>query len=296
MIKVCLSGLGKTGKEIAKVLLGEKDVQLVAVICSPNSEKKGRELGEIIGCGNTGITIESSDNLQQVIFQKKPEVVIDFSNAAAAVRNAKVFAKMKVNMVIGTTGFSNIDLKRLYILTKKYHSGIVYAPNITLGVNVLMLLTNLASSILNNYDYQITEIHHKYKKDSPSGTAKKIAAEVEKGLVSSGVDCKSINIPIHAVRAGGVVGKHEVMIVGEEDEILISHQSFSRKAFAQGAIKTVKFIHGKSGYFEMNDVLNLQRIMWNMVEKENHRRGRANRYLEAEGKKVSDLLAIYNGA
>ena len=292
MIKVCLSGLGKTGKEIAGVLLEQKDIQLVSVICSPNSGKKGKELGEILGCRDTGIYVESSDNLRQVIFQKKPDVVIDFSNAAAAVRNAKIFAKMKVNMVIGTTGFSGMDLKRLYILTRKYHNGIVYAPNITLGVNVLMLLTNLASGILNNYDFQITEVHHKYKKDAPSGTAKKIAAEIEKGMAASGMDSTSVNIPIHAVRAGGVVGRHEVLIVGEEDEILISHESFSRKAFAQGAIRTVKFICGKSGYFEMSDVLNLQRILRNLMEKDEHRNGSSMRQPAQESKIESGVCAL----
>lgn len=291
MVKVCLVGLGKTGKEIARVLLCEKDIQLVSVICSPNSDKKGKDLGEITGNGNTGIIIDSSDNLQQVIFKKKPEVVIDFSNAAAAVKNAKVFAKMKVNMVIGTTGFSNMDLKRLFILTRKYHNGIVYAPNITLGVNVLMLLTNLASSILNSYDFQINEVHHKHKKDSPSGTAKKIAAEVEKGLTSSGIDINTVNIPIHAVRAGGVVGKHEVMIVGDEDEILISHESFSRKAFAQGAIRTAKFINGKSGYFEMSDVLNLQLVLKSLIDRENYRKSKVNKQLDADSKKATELWA-----
>lgn len=292
MIKVCLSGLGKTGKEIARVLLEEKDLQLVAVICGPDSDKIGKDVGEILVCRDIGIMVESAENLQKVIFRTKPDVVIDFSNAAAAVRNAKVFAKMRVNMVIGTTGFSAMDMKRLFILARKYHSGIVYSPNITLGVNVMMLLTNLASSILNNYDFQITEVHHKHKKDAPSGTAKKIAAEVVKGLNSSGMEGKNVNIPIHAVRAGGVVGKHEVLIVGEEDEITITHQSFSRKAFAHGAIRTVKFIYGKTGYFEMNDVLNLQHIMWNLVEKENHRQGRRNRHLNADNKNASELLAL----
>lgn len=292
MIKVCLSGLGKTGKEIAKVLLDEKDVQLVAAICSQNSEKKDKDLGEIIGCGNNGIIVESAEKLQQIIFQKKPDVVIDFSNAAAVVKNAKVFARMKVNMVIGTTGFSNMDLKRLFVLTRKYHNGIVYAPNITLGVNVLMLLTNLASSILNNYDFQITEVHHKHKKDAPSGTAKKIAAEVLKGLTASGVEKSLADIPINAVRAGGVIGRHEVMIVGEEDEILISHESFSRKAFAQGAIRTVKFICGKSGYYEMSDVLNLQLLLRSLIEKENHRHRKAKRLTEPAGNTISGLLAL----
>ncbi len=261
MIRVCISGLGKTGKEIAKVLLEQDDIKLVSAICSPSSDKKGKDLGEVLGNEVTGITIEGSDNLEKIIFKNRPDVVVDFSSPEAAARNAKIFSKMKVNIVIGTTGFSKIGLRRLLVLARKYRNGIVYAPNITLGVNVLMLLTNLAANILNNYDFQITEIHHKNKKDAPSGTAKKIAVEIEKGLVYSGNMNSDIQVPITAVRAGGVVGKHDVMIIGEDDKIEISHESFSRRAFALGALRAVRFIKGKSGYFEMNDVLNLKKVL-----------------------------------
>ncbi len=266
MIRVCILGLGKTGKEIARVLLEQEDIKLVCAVCSPDSDKAGRDLGEILGCGNTGIKIENSNNLEQVIFKTKPDVVVDFSNPAAALRNAKVFSRMRVNIVIGTTGFSDFALKKLYVLTQKYHSGIVYVPNITLGVNVLMLLTNLAANILNNYDFQITEIHHKHKKDSPSGTALKIAGEIEKGLKSSGAEVLPGAVPITSIRAGGVVGKHEVLIIGEDDRIEISHETSSRRAFALGALRAIKFIKDKTGYFEMNDVLNLKKVLGDYLE------------------------------
>lgn len=266
MIRVCISGLGRTGKEIAKILLEQENMKLVSAICSPNSDKKGKDLGEVIGCGNTGIVVEGSDNLTQVIFRTRPDVVVDFSNPEAAVRNAKIFSLMKVNMVIGTTGFSERAMKKLFVLAKMHHTGIVYAPNVTLGVNVLMLLTNLAANILNNYDFQITEIHHKHKKDSPSGTAIKIAAEIEKGLLSSVSGNEACEIPIQSIRAGGIVGKHEVMVVGENDKIEISHESFSRKAFALGAISAISFVAKKSGYFEMSDVLDLKKVMNDYLE------------------------------
>jgi 4-hydroxy-tetrahydrodipicolinate reductase len=268
MIKVCISGLGKTGREITKVLLEQEDIKLVSAVCSPGSEKCGRDLGDVIGQGKTGVVIESSDCLEQIVFRSRPDVVVDFSNPEAALRNARIFSRMRVNIVIGTTGFSRIALKKLYILANRHRNGIVYAPNITLGVNVLMLITNLAANILNDYDFQITEIHHKHKKDSPSGTALKIAGEIAKGLESSGNDAEAGSIPIHAVRAGGVVGKHEVMIIGENDKIEISHESFSRKAFALGAIKAVRFVAGETGYFEMSDVLDLKRVLNDYIEKD----------------------------
>lgn len=272
MIRVCLIGLGKTGKEVAKVLLEQHDIRLVAAICSPGSAKTGRDLGEVIDSRDTGIIVESSEKLEEIIFRTKPDVVADFSKPEATIRNAVIFAKMRVNIVIATTGFSRISLKRLFILTRKYHIGIVHAPNITLGVNVMMLLTHIASSLLNNYDFQITEEHHSRKKDIPSGTAIKIAGEIEKGLSSAGMVKESI--PINAVRAGGIIGRHEVSITGEEDRLEISHESFSRRAFAAGAIRAIKFLHKKTGYFEMADVLNLSRVLGDLVEKDKNSLGR----------------------
>ncbi len=288
MIRVCLVGLGKTGKEIAKVLLEQKDIKLAAVICSADSDKVGRDLGEVLGIRDTGIIINGADELEEVVFRNKPDVVVDFSSPAATLRNAIAFSKMRVNIVVGTTGFSKMALKKLFVLTRKYHNAIVYAPNITLGVNVLMLLTNLASSILSNYDFQVTEVHHKNKKDAPSGTAIKIANEIEKGISSSG-QAFGGDIPIHAVRAGGVVGKHEVMIIGEDDKIEISHESFSRKAFALGAIKAVKFIFGKTGYFEMNDVLNLKKVLGDYMEKENTKLNKRYILYNADPEEVRQL-------
>lgn len=291
MIRVCLVGIGKTGKEIARVLMEQEDIKLVSAICSPNSSKKGKDLGEIIGCPYTGITVDSSDNLEEVIFKTKPDVVVDFSSPDATMRNAKIFSRLKVNIVIATTGFSNLTLKKLFVLTRKYHNGIVYAPNITLGVNVLMLLTNIASNILNNYDFQINEIHHKRKKDAPSGTALKIAKEVEKGLKSSGIEKDKFDIPITAVRAGGVVGKHEVMIIGEEDKIEITHESFSRRAFAEGAIRAIRFVFKKSGYYEMSDVLDLGKVLGDYVEKQNNTLSRRYKRIAHNAKESQESLA-----
>lgn len=272
MIRVCLVGLGKTGSEVAKVLLSQENVRLVAAVCSPGSEKAGRDLGEIVGCRDTGILVEGADRLEEMVFRTKPDVVVDFSKPEATMRNAVILSRLRVNMVVATTGFSRFALKRLVVLTRKYHNAIVYAPNITLGVNVMMLLTNIASSILNNYDFQVNEEHHNRKKDIPSGTALKIAGEIEKGLSASGLDAAAHGpVPINSVRAGGIVGKHDVIIAGEEDMLEISHRSFSRKAFAAGALRAIRFIYRKSGYYEMSDVLNLGSILANYVENDRSR-------------------------
>lgn len=259
LIKVGLIGLGKTGKYIAEGILQQDNMEMVAAICSPNSKKKGMNLGELLGNFKTKVKITTSDELQATIFKTKPDVVVDFSNPQATIKNAVILSKMKVNMVIGTTGFSKEDIDKLQTISYKFKNGIVYAPNITLGVNVIMLLSNIAATILNNYDFQIIEMHYKNKKDSPSGTALKLSDEIEHGLQISGVQNKPI--PISSVRAGGVVGKHKVLIIGDEDRIEISHESFSKKAFSLGALNAVNYIYKKSGYYEMKDVLNLKKIL-----------------------------------
>lgn len=261
MVKVCLIGVGKTGKEIAKLVINQSDMQIVSVMCSSNSMKKHIDLGTIIETQDVGVKIEDIEKLEEVILKSKPDVVVDFSKPEATLKNLELISAMKVNMVIGTTGFSDIDLRKIEAIASNRQVGIVYAPNITLGVNVLMILTKLASILLKGYDFQITEVHHKNKKDIPSGTAVKIAHEIEKGLLYAGKDINDEMIAINSVRAGGVVGKHEVLIVGEDDRITISHESFSRKIFALGAIEAIKFIKDKIGFFEMKDVLNLQKII-----------------------------------
>ncbi|WP_411679394.1 4-hydroxy-tetrahydrodipicolinate reductase [Clostridium thailandense] len=261
MIRVCLIGVGKTGKEIAKVLLDRSDIELVSVFCSPSSDKEGKDLGCIVGTSETGIRIESTDRLEENLLKYKPDVVVDFSMPEATLKNAEIVSQMKINMVIGTTGFNELDLKKIENLTQVNHNGIIYVPNITLGVNVMMVLVKLTSILLNNYDFHISEIHHKNKKDSPSGTALKIAKEIEEGLIYSGRDVSSAEIPIAAVRAGGVISKHEVLIVGEHDRITISHESFSRKIFALGAIHAINFLQNKVGFYEMSDVLCLSKVI-----------------------------------
>jgi len=272
MLRVCICGLGKTGLEIARVIQLQNDMKIVSAVCSPNSCNRDQDLGDMIGTKPIGVKLTSSDNLEQEIFRTRPDVVIDFSNVEAVIKNAYIFSRLKVNIIVGTTGFSKIGRNRLRIYAKRYHNGIVYAPNITLGVNVLMFLTNLTANILSDYDFEVMEIHHKNKKDSPSGTAKKIAAEISKGLNSAGVDSRAEDVNITAVRAGGIVGKHEVLIIGENDKIQISHEAFSRKAFALGAIRAARFIDGKSGFYEMNDVLNLEKVFSDYFSKKDSKK------------------------
>ncbi len=266
MTKVCLIGFGRTGIEIARIILEQRDMSLVAVICSDHSSKAGKSVGEYLGMPEADAKIYPSGQIKAVIEKYEPDVVVDFSNAKATMKNIRTITEAGVSIVIGTTGFTKTDLMRLMVLGRKTPGGILYAPNVTLGVNVMMLLTNIAARILPEYDFEISEAHHKFKKDSPSGTALKIADEIEKGLEASGVEVNN-SIPIHAVRAGGIVGRHELMIAGENDKIEIVHESFSRKAFAAGAVRGIRFMKDKKGFYEMKDVLDLERVLASYFDK-----------------------------
>lgn len=264
MIKVCLIGIGKTGKEIAKMLLNQTDMRIVAALSSPGSMNNHKDLGEVIGIKEVGVKIQGTHKLDEILIQYRPDVVVDFSNSGATLKNAKIISRLGVNMVIGTTGFSEIELEEIKNLTSRNRIGIIYAPNITPGVNVLMTLTKLAAVLLHDYDFQITEIHHNRKKDIPSGTALKIFNEIQDGLLLFDKNIDAESVPINSVRAGGIIGKHEVLIAGEYDKITISHESFSRKAFANGALRAIRFINEKTGFYEMKDVLSLSKIIENL--------------------------------
>ncbi|HHV72311.1 MAG TPA: 4-hydroxy-tetrahydrodipicolinate reductase [Clostridia bacterium] len=262
MLRLCIAGLGRTGKEIAKLALEIPDIKVVMALCSINSDKRGKDLGEVCGVRDTGIIVDCPENLEHEIIKHQPQVVIDFTNPLAALHNAEIFAKMNVNMIIGTTGFSQSQQNKLANLAREHKVGIVLAPNITLGVNVLMLLANLATSILDSYDVEILEYHHKHKLDKPSGTAKKLAGEITK---LSRLNNQKKDINVHAIRAGGIVGLHKVIVAGENDRIEIIHESFSRRVFAEGAIKAAYFVRNKAGFFEMRDVLNLEQVLSNCL-------------------------------
>ncbi|MDR3271041.1 MAG: 4-hydroxy-tetrahydrodipicolinate reductase [Peptococcaceae bacterium] len=263
VLRVCLIGLGRTGKEIAKVIMAQDDLQLVMAVCSAASGNAGKDLGELLQTKETGIQVIENTLLEHHLLRFQPDVAIDFSQAQATLENIPILGKLHIPVVIGTTGFDNRQRWKLNAMAAHYKMGVIMAPNITLGVNLLMLLTHLAAGILQDYDCTIVESHFSQKKDSPSGTALLIAKEI----VQSRRDPDQ-QVPIHALRAGGIIGSHKVVLAGEFDKIEITHESFSRTAFAQGALQAVRFIQGKTGLYEMGDVLNLKQALLTYLAKE----------------------------
>ena len=253
-MKIALIGLGTTGKIVAEYLLKEK--ALAMVLCREGSSKAGKDLGEILHRPYTGITVESTDDLEEKLLQVQPDVLIDFSSPQFLSENLGALAKCGVNVVSAVTGYSEMDMRRIRLVAESRRFGVVLAPNITYGVNVLMLMARIAAQLHKDYDFQIIEENHKNKKDSPSGTAKKIAA-----TILSTLDEVEENraVPIHSIRAGDIAGRHKLLICGKHDQIEITHTAFSRVAFAEGAYKAAKFIVGRTGLYEMKDVFRIQK-------------------------------------
>ncbi len=260
-IRVCTLGLGRTGREVAKAVLAQQDMKLVAAICSSRNPHLGQDLSAVLGGRDTGVLLQAAETLPHSLNHCPVDVAVDFSTPEAVLENAPVLAKHGAGIVVATTGFTDAQLAQLRRIADRYDAGIVYAPNITLGVNVLMLLTNLATALLESYDCTIIETHFKDKKDAPSGTAKKIAEEIKRGREHHANSSKDSEIPIHALRVGGVVGRHSVLLAGPSDKIEITHESFSRSVFAQGALKAMRYVVGTRGFFEMSDVLDLEEVL-----------------------------------
>ncbi len=265
MIKTCLLGLGRTGLVIAEYLLKSEDFDLVSVVSKPDSSKAGCRLSEYVA-SKTDLTVADGNTLISEIKTKQFQVAIDFTAPEACLKNARILASKGIHMVIGTTGFNKIQLYELKKLAYQHKIGLVYAPNISVGVNLLLSVAKTLARLMPQHDVEVTESCHRYKKDSPSGTALKIAEEINavKGKLSDqklsygrkgNKPRNKEEIGIHSIRAGGIVGVHQVLFAGESDEIEITHRSYSRVVYAEGALKAAAFIMNRQGFYQMEDVL-----------------------------------------
>ena len=266
-MKAGIIGFGRMGKQIAKRLLEEK-IELVCAFDLPGHPDHGKDIGLIIGVEQIKVKLESSETLKQVIQKTKPDVMIDFSLADACVNNAKIIAENKINLVIGTTGFKEYQLKDVKTNISKNSVGAVISPNMSIGVNVFWKIVTDAAKLLKDYDIEIIEAHHIFKKDAPSGTALKTAELVAGALDKSVDNCavygrhgskerKNGEIGIHSIRAGDIIGEHTVLFATQGERIEITHRAHSRDAFVNGVIKAVKFVNGRIGIYDMSDVLKL---------------------------------------
>jgi 4-hydroxy-tetrahydrodipicolinate reductase len=264
MIKVAVTGAcGRMGGLIIENVLKSKEMKLVSAIDISNI---GKDIGEVMRIGALNVPVEDANDIERSFESSKPDVLIDFTVADPAVKNVLVAARKKVNLVVGTTGFSREQRSVMETAIKFSGVSAVISPNFSIGVNVFYGLLAEAAARLGDYDIEIIEAHHNQKKDSPSGTALKAAQTItdvlgEREFVYGrhGLTPRKREIGIHAVRGGDIVGDHTVLFAGDGERIEIKHQAHSRQAFAKGAIKAAEWVcSARSGVFDMKDVLGIK--------------------------------------
>ncbi len=273
MIRVSLCGAcGRMGKTIVQKISKQEDMKLVAAIDAPHTPLKGKDVGEVAGVGRLGVEVVGADELERVLAETKPDVLVDFTMAEAAVSNIKTAAKLKVPIVVGTTGFSTGQMEEIRSVVRNANIPALLAPNMSVGVNVFFkILSEMARILGKDYDVEVVEIHHRGKLDSPSGTALKAAKIVAEefgrgeGAVkigrSAGKSKRGGEVCIHSIRVGDVVGEHTAIFAGPGERMELTHRAHSREAFAEGVIKAIRFLvkEGKPGaILGMENVLGLK--------------------------------------
>jgi len=275
MIKVAIAGVdGSMGGLVAKEIIQDKNLQLVAGFTIPQSPNEGKDIGVFQGCNCINVPISSNEKLVSILQSTKPDVYVDFTIAKAAEKNLIIVADQKVRSVIGTTALSTEFLQKFEKSVKQNAICAVISPNMSLGVNILFKLSEQLTKLLGNYDIEIIEAHHNRKQDVPSGTAMKLAQIIASTLNKSletigtygrakGITPRKIGaeeIGIHAIRAGDIVGDHTLLFAGPGERLEITHRAHSRQCFATGTIAAIKFIaqKGQPGrIYSMQDVLGI---------------------------------------
>ncbi len=266
MLRIAITGAaGRMGKTLIEACQQAQDCQLGAAIERPGISLIGADAGELSGVGK--LNIQLVDDITNVL--NDFDVLIDFTSIESTLHNLQICKDNKKHIVIGTTGFS--DEQKALIQAAAEETAVVFAPNMSVGVNLCLKLLQMAASVLNeDYDIEVIEAHHRHKVDAPSGTALRMGEVVAETL---GRDLKSCavygreghtgardaqTIGFATVRAGDVVGDHTVMFATEGERVEITHKASSRMTFAKGAIRAARWLKGKDkGLYDMQDVLGL---------------------------------------
>jgi 4-hydroxy-tetrahydrodipicolinate reductase len=262
---VVTGAAGRMGRMLVKTIYETPGLVLTGALEREGSIALGEDAGLLAGCGNTGVAI-STDALGALL---NADGILDFSTPAGSVEFAALAAQARIVDVIGTTGLSAEDLKRIGAAAR--HAAIVRSGNMSLGVNLLGALTRqVAKALGEDFDIEIVEMHHRMKVDAPSGTALLLgeAAAEGRGVELSqhsarGRDGqtgarKTGDIGFASLRGGSVVGDHSVIFAGESERIELTHRAQDRTGFARGAVRAALWAHGrKAGLYSMADVLGI---------------------------------------
>ena len=266
MADVVVAGAaGRMGNRLVALLHEERDLRLVAALEAPGHPALGRDAGEAAGVGRASVPITA--DAEAVL--GKDRILIEFSVPEASLAHARLLARQGGRAVIGTTGFTPPQREELAAIGRSIP--ILVAPNMSVGVNVAFrILADMARMLGDDYDVEIVETHHRFKKDAPSGTALRMAEVVAQAL---GRDLAKTavydrhdklaertrkEIGMAALRSGDVVGEHTVSFGALGERLELTHRAQSRDNFARGALRAARFIAGaRPGLYSMQDVLGL---------------------------------------
>lgn len=253
------------GRMLIEAVRAADDCQLAGALDVAASPAIGNDATAFLGhASDVAITADLKSGLQPA------QVLIDFTRPEGTMAHLKVCRELGVNMVIGTTGFSEAQKAEIAAAAKDI--AIMQSPNMSVGVNVTLKLLEMAAKALSTgYDIEIIEAHHRHKVDAPSGTALKMGEVIAGALGRDLKDCAVYaregvtgerdpsSIGFATIRGGDIVGDHTVLFAGIGERIEITHKSSSRVTYAQGSLRAVRFLAGRQpGLYDMFDVLGLK--------------------------------------
>ena len=262
---VVAGAAGRMGNRIVACLADVSDLRLVAALEAPGHAALGRDAGELAGVGKAGVSV-GADAAAEITRER---VLIEFSVPEASLGHLRLIAQAGARAVIGTTGFSPAQRAEIGDLAKR--AAILMSPNMSVATNVAFkLLATMAKALGEEYDVEITEIHHRFKKDAPSGTALRMA-EVVAAALGRELDQVAVygrqglpgerakrEIGILSLRSGDVVGEHTVSFGTLGERLELVHKAHNRDTYARGALRAARFIAGRPpGLYSMADVLGL---------------------------------------
>lgn len=266
-IGIAVAGAGgRMGRALIQAVTQAEGLTLGVATEQPTSSLLGTDAGELAGVGRLGIAVCPDPEPVLADF----EVLIDFTTPTASLRHLELCRRAGKRMVIGTTGFT--PAQRAAIAEEGTGIGIVFAPNMSVGVNLCLKLLDVAARVLGDgVDIEIIEAHHRHKLDAPSGTALRmgevIAQALDRDLERVALygregqtgERRRETIGFETIRAGDVVGEHTVWFAGEGERVEIAHKASSRMTFATGAVRAARWIADREpGLYDMQDVLGLR--------------------------------------
>jgi len=266
MLKIAVTGAGgRMGRTLIEACQHAENCQLTAAFERLDSSLTGSDSGEVAGIGSNGVNIIT--DIDSAVDQF--DVMIDFTSIDSTLDHIETCKQHGKKIIIGTTGFSAEQKQIIENASKDI--AIVFAPNMSIGVNLCLKLLQMAARVMgDDADIEVIEAHHRHKVDAPSGTALRMGEVVAESLGRNLDDCAVYGrqghtgardpktIGFETIRAGDIVGDHTVMFATEGERVEITHKASSRMTFAKGAVRAAKWLEDKdTGLFDMQDVLGL---------------------------------------